>query len=157
MNLLWLAISVLTSSFVSTSCRTVCKTLIWGLLSFLIDSKSNDNPAFARFLEFANFVLPPVPSVFLMHLVRQHDLFVSFRQSFPPSHLTQAFLADTSLMDLIWSINLLLILVCSSTSPMNPGVGFWHTSSCTTLGSLHFPAVLFSWILSLFCFRKAPF
>ena len=37
-------------------------------------------------LEFPTFVLPPVPSAFLMHVVRQPDhLCVNFRQGFSPT------------------------------------------------------------------------
>ena len=62
---------------------------------FILDPfKEQRRPCSARFLEFHHFVFPPAPSVFLMHLVRQHDhLFVSCRQGFSPSHLTHVFLA----------------------------------------------------------------
>ena len=88
------AISFLNSSFVSLSRVICCKTLIWGLLSFFIHSKSSDDPALHDSWSFHHFVLLLVPSVFLMHLVRQHDHeFVNFRQGFAPSQLTELFLA----------------------------------------------------------------
>ena len=89
-----LAISVpgFFSRFV-VACRLL-QALIWGLLSFVIHSNCSDDPAFARFLEFVHFVLPSVPSVFLVHLVRQYDhLFVNFRQGLSSSHLAQFLLA----------------------------------------------------------------
>ena len=88
-----LAIGVQISSFVSSSRFICCKTLIWGLISFCIHSKSSDDPALRDSWSFTTFVLPPVPSVFLVHLVRQHDhLFVNFCRGFSSSHLTQLFL-----------------------------------------------------------------
>ena len=53
-----------------------------------------DDPALLGSWSFSHFVLPSFPTVFLMHLVRQHDhLFVTFRQGFPSSHLTHIFLS----------------------------------------------------------------